>query len=344
MAERADDRLVRLLGIVSYLDGAGGVPVEELASRFGVTTRQIVEDVDALWVSGTPGYWPDDLIDFDADSLERGVVRLTEARGMTRPLRLGTREAVALIAALRAMGETGAVRSDRARSDVVASVLDKLTGATGEAAAALDVRLPTDGDPAVVATVSSALANRHRLRVRYVTSADVVSEREIDPVALHTQDAWSYLLAWCYRAQGQRTFRLDRLLAATELDVPTAEHDLPTEVDFTPTGDAPLATITFASPARWVAEQVPVEKVRNLPDGAFEVSLRVTNPVWLRRLLLEHARHVLAVTPQAVADDVAQAASAALAAYGERADDGGAVDGGAVDEGPDPAPGVPSAN
>lgn len=111
MAERADDRLVRLLGIVSYLDGAGGVPVEELATRFGVTTRQIVEDVDALWVSGTPGYWPDDLIDFDADSLERGVVRLTEARGMTRPLRLGTREAVALIAALRAMGETPAVRS-----------------------------------------------------------------------------------------------------------------------------------------------------------------------------------------------------------------------------------------
>lgn len=146
--------------------------------------------------------------------------------------------------------------------------------------------------------MSSALANRHRLRVRYVTSSDVVSEREIDPVALHTQDAYSYLLAWCHRAQGQRTFRLDRLLAATELDVPTGDHDLPTEVDFTPTGDAPLATITFASPARWVAEQVPVEKVRNLPDGAFEVSLRVTNPVWLRRLLLEHARHVLAVAPR----------------------------------------------
>ncbi len=105
----------------AYLDGAGGVPSRSSPSRFGVTTRQIVEDVDALWVSGTPGYWPDDLIDFDADSLERGVVRLTEARGMTRPLRLGTREAVALIAALRAMGETGAVRLDRARSDVVAS-------------------------------------------------------------------------------------------------------------------------------------------------------------------------------------------------------------------------------
>ncbi len=85
MAERADDRLVRLLGIVAYLDGAGPVPVGELARHFGVSERQVLDDVDALWVSGTPGYWPDDLIDFDADSIERGVVRLTEARGMTRP-------------------------------------------------------------------------------------------------------------------------------------------------------------------------------------------------------------------------------------------------------------------
>ena len=119
MAERADDRLVRLLGIVAYLDGAGPVPVGELARHFGVSERQVLDDVDALWVSGTPGYWPDDLIDFDADSFERGVVRLTEARGMTRPLRLGTREAVALIAALRAMRETAAVQADPERAGVV---------------------------------------------------------------------------------------------------------------------------------------------------------------------------------------------------------------------------------
>ncbi|MGO3814996.1 MAG: hypothetical protein ACTJHV_09390, partial [Cellulosimicrobium funkei] len=40
-----------------------------------------------------------------------------------------------------------------------------------------------------------------------------------------------------------------------------------------------------------------------------------TNPVWLRQLLTERARHVLAVEPAAVAQDVREAASAALAAY-----------------------------
>ncbi|MFI8523699.1 helix-turn-helix transcriptional regulator [Promicromonospora sukumoe] len=321
MAERADDRLLRLLGIVAYLDGAGPVSVADLAGRFGTTPAQIQKDVDALWVSGTPGYWPDDLIDFDAASIDRGVVHLTEARGMTRPLRLGTREAIALVAALRAMKATDAVQADPARSAVVESALRKLTDATGEAASAVDVRLAPGGDRQVVAAISSALTHRHRLRIRYVTSSDVVSEREVDPVRLHTQDEFAYLAAWCYRADAPRTFRVDRILEATETDVPVQAHpgDATGEIDFAALfagGSSPLATIRFAPRARWFAEEVPVESVRNLPDGDFEVTLRVTNPGWLRSSLIRLAPLVRSVSPGVLADDVAGAANGALALYG----------------------------
>lgn len=321
MAERADDRLLRLLGIVAYLDGAGPVSVADLAGRFGTTPAQIQKDVDALWVSGTPGYWPDDLIDFDAASIDRGVVHLTEARGMTRPLRLGTREAVALVAALRAMKATDAVQADPARSAVVESALGKLTDATGEAASAVDVRLAPGGDRQVVAAISSALTNRHRLRIRYVTSSDVVSEREVDPVRLHTQDEFAYLAAWCYRADAPRTFRVDRILEAVETDVPVQAHpgEAGAEIDFAALfagGSSPLATIRFAPRARWFAEEVPVESVRNLPDGDFEVTLRVTNPGWLRSSLVRLAPLVRSVSPAVLADDVAGTAAEALALYG----------------------------
>ncbi|ROS74478.1 YafY family protein [Cellulomonas sp. PhB143] len=315
MAERADDRVVRLLGLVAYLDHAGPVSVEQLATRFGVSSEQIVKDVDALWVTGTPGYFPDDLIDFDAYSLDEGIVRLTAARGLTRPLRLGTREAIALIAALRAMGD--ALAPDDERAHVLGSVLAKLTAATGEAAAALDVRLATPGAPDVVATLARAIADRRRVRIRYVTAADVASERDVDPVVLHTQDEHAYLAAWCHRAGARRTFRVDRITAATALDVPAEEHDIPLDVEYAPSQDAPLATITFSGPARWVAEQVPVESVRDLDDGGFEVVLRVTNPTWLRHLLLEQATYVRGVSPSGLVQDVASAARAALAAYGE---------------------------
>lgn len=320
MAEKASDRLLRMLGEITYLDRHAGVRVEELARQFGVSTQQVVADIDTLWVTGTPGYWPHDLIDFDAASYDEGVVRLVESRGMTRPLRLGTREAVALIAALQAMRAVLPAALDASRAAVLTSALDKLTSATGEAAAAVDVRLAVEGVPEVVATVGAALAGSRRLRIRYVTAADVTSVREVDPIRLVTEDEHSYLFAWCHRARDERLFRVDRILEAQMLDAPAVHAG--TRPDwFTPGPDDELITLELASRARWIAEQIPVEHVENLPDGAFRVALRVADPAWLRHLLLQVARDVRAVSPPRVAADAARAARAALVAYDDPAAD-----------------------
>ena len=85
---------------------------------------------------------------------------------MTRPLRLGTREAVVLVAALRAMAAALGPSLDPERARVLGSALEKLTAATGEAAAAVDVRLAVDGSPAVVAAIGTALQTGRRLRLR----------------------------------------------------------------------------------------------------------------------------------------------------------------------------------
>jgi proteasome accessory factor C len=322
VAEKATDRLLRMLGMVTYLDRHAGVPIERVAEHFGVSTRQVVADIDTLWVTGTPGYWPHDLIDFDAASYDEGVVRLVESRNMTRPLRLGTREAVALIAALRAMREAVAPGLDADHAAVLTSALDKLTAATGERAAAVDVRLAVDGAPGVVAALGEALASRRRLRIRYVTAADVTSEREVDPIRLVTEDDHSYLLAWCHRARDERLFRVDRVLAAQVLDVPATEHAVdPGSDTFRPSPQDELVALELASPVRWIAEEVPVESVVELPDGGFRVELRVAEPAWLHHLLLQVAAHVRDVTPAAVADAVAASARSALAAYGALADD-----------------------
>ncbi|WP_448629424.1 helix-turn-helix transcriptional regulator [Cellulomonas soli] len=317
MAERASERLLRLLGMVAYLDGRSGVPVEAVAEQFGVSAEQVMSDIDTLWVTGTPGYFPHDLIDFDADSYEQGVVRLTESRGLTRPLRLGTREAVALVAALRAMQSALAPGLDPERASVLASVLSKLTAATGEAAAAVDVQLTVDGAPQVVAALGAALQQRRRLRIRYVDASDTTTERDVDPVRLVTGDERSYLLAWCLRADGERLFRVDRIVEAQVLEVGVQDHVVEDDADrFRPDPRGELVTLHLRSRARWVAESTPVESVRNHGDGSFEVDLRVTQPAWLRHLVLQVAEDVLAVSPQRVAREVAQTARAALSAYG----------------------------
>ena len=321
MAERTSERLVRLLGIITYLDAGGERPrvaLSELAAQFDVSVEQVVKDLDLLWVSGTPGHWTDDLIDFDLD-YEAGFVSLVQPQGMTTPLRLGTREAVALIAALRAMKETLDDAIDPRLAAEVEGTLAVLTAATGEAAAALDVRLAERGAPAVTMALRTALTTGRRLALRYASVADVVTERVVDPVRLQVEDEHSYLVAWCTRAGDERTFRTDRILSATVLDEPAQDHAVAREVEqFRPEavpGPTHRVRLVLASPARWIAEQIPVESVTELADGDFAVDLVVAEPAWLRQLLLQNARHVRSVAPAWVADDVAAAAREALALY-----------------------------
>jgi proteasome accessory factor C len=314
--ERTPERLVRLLGMVAYLDRHPGVTVEEVAEHFAISPDQVMRDVDTLWVSGTPGYWPDDLIDFDASSLESGVVRLTQSRGMTRALRLGTREAVALVAALRALRESVGDALDPVEREVLVSTLDALTVATGEAAAAVDVQLALQAAPEVVATARAALRSGTRLRLRYVNASDAVSEREVDPWQLLTGDEHSYLQAWCHMAGGERLFRLDRILGAEQLRTPVTTDPGPARAEmFRPSDEHERVTLELDGQARWVAEQVPVDGTEDLPDGGFGVTLRVASEAWLHHVLLQIAPYVRSVRPGRIAQDVAAAARRALAAY-----------------------------
>ncbi len=316
MAERTPERLVRLLGLVAYLDRHPGAAVEDVAAHFGVSRDQVLRDVDTLWVSGTPGYWPDDLIDFDAGAHETGRLRLTQSRGMGRALRLGTREAVALVAALRALRESVGDALDPAEREVLASTLETLTAATGEAAATVDVQLAVEASPEVVAAARTALREGRRLRIRYVNASDRVSDRDVDPWQLLTGDEHSYLQAWCHAVDGERLFRLDRILAAVVLpEAVTTSPGPARDATFRPTDEHDRVTLELDGPARWVAEQYPVEEVADLPDGGFRVVLRIASAAWLRHLLLRVAPHVRAADPVEVVADAAAAARRALAQY-----------------------------
>ena len=320
MAETTAERVTRLLSLVTYLHEHPGAPVAEVAAQFRTTEAQVLADVNLLWVSGTPGYLPDDLIDFSAEALDHGELTLTDARGMARPLRLSTSEALSLLVALRSLAELAGAGTDlSAERGALASATEKLARATGHAAeqaASVQVHVRADVPPATLGAVRHAIAERRRLHLRYVSAADVVTERDVDPVELRSDGVTWSLRAWCYRAEGPRTFRLDRMLALAVLPDRAAEHpDLAREEPVAWSGDGHLVTLELASQARWVAEHTPVEEVVDLPDGALRVRLRAGDPAWLTNLLLSLGEAVRAVEPPELARQVAARARAALAAY-----------------------------
>ena len=78
--------------------------------HFGISETQLVKDLELLFVCGTPGHMPDDLIEADWES---GQVFLGNADPIARPLRLAVDEAVALLAGLRTLAQVPGLHERR---------------------------------------------------------------------------------------------------------------------------------------------------------------------------------------------------------------------------------------
>ena len=321
MSRTAKSQVERLLALVPYLHERGGVRIDQVARDFGVTAQQVQEDLGVLWFCGLPGAMPDDLIDVDMEALEgEGVVHVDNTEFLSRPLRLDTHQALALIVALRTLRDV----AGSGERDAIDRALVKLENAAGDAAALVNqVEVRIDGaDREVTDTVSAALNNKHRLRLSYfVPARDETTHRDVDPMRLVVAEGHTYLEAWCHRTEDTRMFRLDRVTAAEELDVPAEPpaEALPRDLSeglFQPAPDDMLATLELAPQARWVADYYPHEGAEDLPDGGLRLRLRVSDPAWLVRLTLRLGGLARVAIPSEVAERVRREAERALQAYG----------------------------
>ncbi|HEX6514615.1 MAG TPA: WYL domain-containing protein [Nocardioidaceae bacterium] len=321
----ARDQVARLLALVPYIQARSEVPLEQAAADFGVSPAQIVKDLNVLWFCGLPGLGMGDLIEVDMDALDgEGVIRLSNADYLTRPLRLDSSEASALIVALRALREG----SDDTVRSVVDRALAKLEAAAGDGAAAaahVDVHL-SEAEATVSALrqrLADAVERRRQVRLDYyVPSRDESTARTVDPMRVVTAEGHTYLEAWCHLAEGQRLFRLDRISSAEVLDTPVDEHpdveprDLASGI-FQPSPDDLLVTLLLEPQARWVAEYYPVENVEELPGGRLRVRLRAGDRAWLTRLMLRIGGPARVEEPAGLAEEVRRAAERALDNYAD---------------------------
>ncbi|GII93907.1 helix-turn-helix transcriptional regulator [Sinosporangium siamense] len=318
------DRLPRLLALVPYLMSHQGAPVAEVAEVFGLSEKQLIDDLQLVWMCGLPGHTPGDLIDVSWDG---GEILIENAETIARPLRLGIDEASALLVALRLMNELPlAELPEPEQRDALTRVIAKLERAAGDGAAAVSsqVAVEVDAAPGALATVNEALRRGRRLSLRYYAPArDQVTSREVDPLRVVVVDGRTYLSGWCYRAEAVRLFRLDRVQDATVLDVPAAppEGAEPTDVTqgvFRPSPTDELAELELTPAGRWVAEYYPCESVEELGEGRLRVTLRARDTGWMVRLALRLGETGRIVAPAALAARAREQAGVALALYDDR--------------------------
>ena len=317
--EPATVRLSRLLTMVPWLLQRQGVEIDEVAREFGVTPAQVEADLMLLFLCGTPGGYPGDLIEAEWES---GRVYLGNADTINRPLRLGVDEALALIVGLRALAAVPGI----GERDAVVRALAKLEAATGSVSAGVSriqvlIDEGTGNQTMALALAQQALSDRRRVHLRYlVPSRDETTERDVDPMRVISFDAHWYLEGWCHRAEDVRLFRLDRIEALAILDedgTPPATAR-PRNLDagvFTPHAEDQLIRLALRPGAAWVSDYYPTESVEPAQDGGAVITLRTADTAWLRRLMWRLGAQATVLGPAELALEVQQGAREALEAY-----------------------------
>ncbi|GAA1020554.1 protein pafC [Acrocarpospora pleiomorpha] len=311
-----NDRLPRLLALVPYLMSHPGAQVPEVARLFGLNEKQLIDDLQLVWMCGLPGHTPGDLIDVSWDG---GEILIDNAETIARPLKLGVDEVSALLVALRMLAEL----PEFAGTEALGRVIAKLEQAAGDGAAAVSnqVAVEVDAAPGALVTVTTAARHKRRVSLRYyVPGRDEVTPREVDPLRVVLVDGHHYLEGWCYRAEAMRMFRVDRILAVDMLDVaadPPAEAEPMDVADgvFRPSESDELVELEVTPAGRWVSEYYPVESLEELGEGRQRVTLRARDQTWLVRLALRLGDSGRVIRPESLAERVTETAKEALANY-----------------------------
>jgi proteasome accessory factor C len=309
-------RLRRILVMLPYAIHHPGVAIDELAKKFGVSKRDLIEDLNLLFMCGLPGYGPGDLIDVSYEE-DRVYVRMADY--FAAPLRLTPAEAIALyagsaaLAALPEMTEADALRRALAK-------LGRALGADSQQVPGIEVRLAA-GSVDHLKDLQHALERATQVRLEYLSaSSGELTSRTVDPWALVATVGHWYLIGWDHLRDDERMFRTDRIKSVEVLDAPA-----PVPEDFDPSpyqgafvgrsGQRTFAIEISPGAASWFEDYYPVSSSEPLPDGWRRVELQTADPRWAASLILQLGKDARAISPGPILEGTRALASAIAGRY-----------------------------
>jgi predicted DNA-binding transcriptional regulator YafY len=222
----------------------------------------------------------------EAESGPHGGYRLV-AGGALPPLLLNDDEVIAVALSLRAAAggtlpgmEDSAVAALAKIEQVLPGKLRRRVESLESATVRLGSRAGTSDpmDLSALVTVAHACRGPERLRFTYTDGSGVTTERHVEPYQLvHAGRRW-YLVARDRDRDAWRSFRVDRMRAATPTGMRVTHHDPPDAAAFVAEG---LAVGAYRYQAR-VLLRIPINQASAMIHPAVGVLERVENETLLR--------------------------------------------------------------
>ena len=284
------NRIVQMVAELTRREREGGEPltVGEIATRLGVTERDIERDLRTLTSGGDSA--EHDWLGSLSVIQEGGRVMVASQGPFRRPIRLTPEELLAIQVGL----------AEDPGGEPLSRELAALLQLERRGADRVSTSHVSGPDEAEVSELARrALSEQRCLEILYSKSGEP-ARRIIEVQQVVRDGGHTYLVAWCRRSQNRRTFRADRVLDAELLDERCEVRDELFVEDgelFQAPDDGVQQVEVHFSPtvARWLAEAYPGAR----PDeqGGVTVRFEVADPAWLVRTVLQYGPEAEVVGP-----------------------------------------------
>jgi proteasome accessory factor C len=292
-------------------DQAGSIPASVLQERYQIDDEEMVEQINLLNLVNFGGGCYAVYAELD----EEGVVHVQKelyGEDFRRPARLSPLEAKAILMALDLVGPQIAGQTN----STLAAVREKIEIACGggvpggQPSTTVGVGAPED----VIGEISWAIEHHRLVRIRYLSrTSNEITERVIEPYRLRGVNSDWYLEAYDTGAEGERTFRIDRIESAERLKDSFAPRDGLTNI-----AEQRDVTGKKGSVSIWFSPEVALREVEErkdtsqLRDGAILATVTYDSERWLQDEVIKYRGHAILVEPAALRARVARRATEML--------------------------------
>lgn len=313
---RLGRRLSRILVMLPHIIANPGVTIGELSELFDADRRDVLSDLELVWMCGLPGYSPGDLIEVHLDG-EHVYVNMADY--FRNPLRITPAEALALYSA----GAAVATLPSMEQADALKRALKKLGRALGidqlDGATGIEIQMES-GPAAHLEALQRALVEGRRVRLEYLSaSKGELTERSVDPWGLIAAVGHWYLVGFDHLSSDERMFRTDRI---KRLEVTGEAAEVPADFDpesyrrgFSGHGETTVSFEISPAVARWFEDYYPAGEVTTQADGWRRVTLVAGGLKWAATLVVRLGADVRAVEPPELQEEARRTARAIAARY-----------------------------
>lgn len=301
MVDNAISRVARAMDLIPYVSENPGIKIEDLAAKFGVTEKQILKDLELIFLCGLPGYTPYELIDL---TFEDGLVTIIDPQLFDKPRKFSETEGVIIILGLSLLRSSVVDENQRQSIDrLIENLSAKFQVSLSTSIAELE-------KPPLYAEILRSIAKEVSLTIQYSSiSEDIVTQRLIKPSRVSIKNGLYYLHAIDLEIDSDRVFRIDQIRSAVE-----------TKSEVVAQNNTNLATDDFIFQLK-ITDQLITERyreiftdIRNLNDH-FLVAGQVNNEQWLVRWVLSNCSEIEVIEPKMLKELLKNRAKSALALY-----------------------------